>query len=400
MLRKALIVLAAAASVGLLAPEMAQARGMGGHGMGGHWVVTVWRPRLWRSWFRSRRWLRRVRVGPRPGLWLLRSTAIPITATTTRMTAAMAVVTSCASASTPATAGASGRSRSVADRLRFRRAFDPAVSDPHGGCKVAETLQPFLADKTASVVDDVPPAAALEEAGEKADHGLPGRDDDRKAGSHRGDSALKKNAAGAGVQIGRGIAHACKREVQKSENQQGVFCFCGHARIMCAANQAVNHRTRPGIVNFISFDFNIRLGNAIATVGYFLRAQSRADAVRGSKLIGLSNVTMNSRGEFIMSTEDLLTPDVVGLTRVAPFSRRGFMTASAAVTAGYTLAAGPVRADVITTDTAWPRCGRREDKSGRWRDARLFRAPERRQPIRRSCWWRWRFSDCTNTSRT
>ena len=36
MLRKALIVLAAAASVGLLAPGMAQARGMGGHGMGGH----------------------------------------------------------------------------------------------------------------------------------------------------------------------------------------------------------------------------------------------------------------------------------------------------------------------------------------------------------------------------
>jgi hypothetical protein len=47
MLRKALIVLAAAASIGLLAPGMAQARGgmgghggmgggMGGHGMGGH----------------------------------------------------------------------------------------------------------------------------------------------------------------------------------------------------------------------------------------------------------------------------------------------------------------------------------------------------------------------------
>src|ERR1700727_3890159 len=46
------------------------------------------------------------------------------------------------------------------------------------------------------------------------------------------------------------------------------------------------------------------------------------------------------------------TPDVIGLTKVAPFSRRGFMTASAAVTAGYTLAAGPVRADVITTATA------------------------------------------------
>jgi carboxymethylenebutenolidase len=53
-----------------------------------------------------------------------------------------------------------------------------------------------------------------------------------------------------------------------------------------------------------------------------------------------------------MSTEELLTPDVVGLTKVAPFSRRGFMTASAAVTAGYTLATGPVRADVITTDTS------------------------------------------------
>jgi carboxymethylenebutenolidase len=52
-----------------------------------------------------------------------------------------------------------------------------------------------------------------------------------------------------------------------------------------------------------------------------------------------------------MGAGPLLTPDVVGLTKVAPLSRRGFMTASAAVTAGYTLAAGPVRADVIKTDT-------------------------------------------------
>jgi carboxymethylenebutenolidase len=52
-----------------------------------------------------------------------------------------------------------------------------------------------------------------------------------------------------------------------------------------------------------------------------------------------------------MSAEPLLTPDVIGLTKTAPFSRRGFMTASAAVTAGYTLATGPVRADVIKTDT-------------------------------------------------
>jgi carboxymethylenebutenolidase len=52
-----------------------------------------------------------------------------------------------------------------------------------------------------------------------------------------------------------------------------------------------------------------------------------------------------------MSSETLLTSDVVGLTRPAPVSRRGFMTASAAVAAGYTLATGPVRADVIKTDT-------------------------------------------------
>src|SRR3954466_15582783 len=45
------------------------------------------------------------------------------------------------------------------------------------------------------------------------------------------------------------------------------------------------------------------------------------------------------------------TSDTIGLTKVAPLSRRGFMTASAAVTAGYTLAAGPVRAAVIKTDT-------------------------------------------------
>jgi carboxymethylenebutenolidase len=58
-----------------------------------------------------------------------------------------------------------------------------------------------------------------------------------------------------------------------------------------------------------------------------------------------------SLGKATMSAEPLHTPDFIGLTKVAPFSRRGFMTASAAVTAGYTLAAGPVRADVIKTDT-------------------------------------------------
>ncbi|MET0721522.1 MAG: dienelactone hydrolase family protein [Tardiphaga sp.] len=52
-----------------------------------------------------------------------------------------------------------------------------------------------------------------------------------------------------------------------------------------------------------------------------------------------------------MTAETTHDADIIGLTRIAPFSRRGFMTASAAVAAGYTLAAGPVRAEVITTPT-------------------------------------------------
>ena len=52
-----------------------------------------------------------------------------------------------------------------------------------------------------------------------------------------------------------------------------------------------------------------------------------------------------------MTAEPNLTSDIIGLTRTAPLSRRGFMTASAATAAGYTLAAGPVRADAIKTDT-------------------------------------------------
>jgi carboxymethylenebutenolidase len=53
--------------------------------------------------------------------------------------------------------------------------------------------------------------------------------------------------------------------------------------------------------------------------------------------------------EKIMAAELQTASDVIGLTKVAPLSRRGFMTASAAVTAGYTLAAGPVRAEAIKT---------------------------------------------------
>src|SRR2546430_3716531 len=55
----------------------------------------------------------------------------------------------------------------------------------------------------------------------------------------------------------------------------------------------------------------------------------------------------------LRSAQPMLRPDVEGLARqVDPLSRRGFfLTASAAAAAGYTLAAGPVRADAIQTDT-------------------------------------------------
>jgi carboxymethylenebutenolidase len=51
-----------------------------------------------------------------------------------------------------------------------------------------------------------------------------------------------------------------------------------------------------------------------------------------------------------MSVDPVLPSDIEGLTKVAPLSRRDFMSAATAAAAGYTLAAGPVRADVITTD--------------------------------------------------
>jgi carboxymethylenebutenolidase len=53
-----------------------------------------------------------------------------------------------------------------------------------------------------------------------------------------------------------------------------------------------------------------------------------------------------------------LPSDIIGLSKAAPVSRRNFfMTASAAAAAGYTLAAGPVRADAIKTSSAGLKTG-------------------------------------------
>ena len=54
-----------------------------------------------------------------------------------------------------------------------------------------------------------------------------------------------------------------------------------------------------------------------------------------------------------MNVHAKLASDIEGLAHQSdPLSRRGFfLTASAAAAAGYTLAAGPVRADAMHTDT-------------------------------------------------
>jgi len=53
-----------------------------------------------------------------------------------------------------------------------------------------------------------------------------------------------------------------------------------------------------------------------------------------------------------MGIQSKLPSDIEGLAKVMPpQTRRGFMTSTAAAAAGYTLLAGPVRADVIKTDT-------------------------------------------------
>ena len=86
-----------------------------------------------------------------------------------------------------------------------------------------------------------------------------------------------------------------------------------------------------------------------------------------------------------MNIHQKLPSDIVGLAhQVDPLSRRGFfMTATAATAAGYTLAAGPVRAQAITTDTTGLTVGEAKVEGGRRRDAGLLRAAGERRTTRR-----------------
>src|ERR1700719_683552 len=64
------------------------------------------------------------------------------------------------------------------------------------------------------------------------------------------------------------------------------------------------------------------------------------------------NSRSNRSGRIPQMNMQKLPSDIIGLSKVMPpLSRRGFMSTSAAAAAGYTLAAGPVRADAIKTDT-------------------------------------------------
>lgn len=65
-----------------------------------------------------------------------------------------------------------------------------------------------------------------------------------------------------------------------------------------------------------------------------------------------------------MSRHTNIASDIVGLLMPPAVSRRGIMSASAALAAGYTLAAGPVRAEVVKTDAAGLTVGDAKAKVG------------------------------------
>ena len=79
-----------------------------------------------------------------------------------------------------------------------------------------------------------------------------------------------------------------------------------------------------------------------------------------------------------MNFHSKLPSDIIGLTTPSPVSRRSFfMTASAAAAAGYTLAAGPVRAQAITTDTTGLKVGEAKVKVAGGEMPVYFARPEK-----------------------
>ena len=102
-----------------------------------------------------------------------------------------------------------------------------------------------------------------------------------------------------------------------------------------------------------------------------------------------------------MSAQPQLPSDIEGLARqVDPLSRRGFfMSSAAAAAAGYTLAAGPVRAQPVTTDNAGLTVGEAKVKVEGGEMPVYFARPANVQnpPVILVAM---EVSGCTNTSRT
>src|SRR3984893_18498091 len=94
--------------------------------------------------------------------------------------------------------------------------------------------------------------------------------------------------------------------------------------------------THPGAnYSFARFGFKRSLEiDDVALVRRLDPKLSRAGLLHGSGEL-LNHHTCQRK--YIMSAEPIQTADVFGLTKVAPFPRRGSMPATAAVTAGYTL---------------------------------------------------------------
>src|ERR1700690_1396540 len=86
--------------------------------------------------------------------------------------------------------------------------------------------------------------------------------------------------------------------------------------------------------------------------GFMLQRGTRLHVARPSYYPRIHNGSANNPSGGSLMNVQRLPSDIIGLSKVMPpLSRRGFMSSSAAAAAGYTLAAGPVRADVIKTDT-------------------------------------------------
>jgi carboxymethylenebutenolidase len=92
--------------------------------------------------------------------------------------------------------------------------------------------------------------------------------------------------------------------------------------------------------------------------GFMLQRGTRLHVARPSYYPRIHNVSANNPSGGSLMNVQRLPSDIIGLSKVMPpLSRRGFMSSSAAAAAGYTLAAGPVRADAIQTDTKGLKAG-------------------------------------------